>query len=141
MRNTSRTLRPWFGRPTTRISSPAATEPSERIRRYAPGRNASVKRYVPERICESFPRVRDRKSTRLNSSHITISYAVFCLKKKKYRVVQDLFSYNFRFQSLAHLTYLALVLRAKDGVDARKLNDVLACVCIIRPIAGGLTNS
>src|SRR5437667_7016738 len=26
---------------------------------------------------------RDRKSTRLNSSHITISYAVFCLKKKK----------------------------------------------------------
>src|SRR5437773_9689184 len=27
--------------------------------------------------------VQDRKSTRLNSSHITISYAVFCLKKKK----------------------------------------------------------
>src|SRR5437667_4334961 len=26
---------------------------------------------------------RDRKSTRLNSSHIRISYAVFCLKKKK----------------------------------------------------------
>src|SRR5207248_3662379 len=29
------------------------------------------------------PRARDRKSTRLNSSHRTISYAVFCLKKKK----------------------------------------------------------
>src|SRR5437773_8310113 len=28
------------------------------------------------------PSVLDRKSTRLNSSHITISYAVFCLKKK-----------------------------------------------------------
>src|SRR5438094_4969440 len=28
-------------------------------------------------------RIRDRKSTRLNSSHRTISYAVFCLKKKK----------------------------------------------------------
>src|SRR6266516_2352659 len=27
----------------------------------------------------------DRKSTRLNSSHRTISYAVFCLKKKKYK--------------------------------------------------------
>src|SRR3989442_4556095 len=27
---------------------------------------------------------RDRKSTRLNSSHVRISYAVFCLKKKKY---------------------------------------------------------
>src|SRR5207253_10886915 len=28
-------------------------------------------------------RSRDRKSTRLNSSHVAISYAVFCLKKKK----------------------------------------------------------
>src|SRR4051812_49729557 len=28
-------------------------------------------------------RKRDRKSTRLNSSHMSISYAVFCLKKKK----------------------------------------------------------
>src|SRR5207249_10587816 len=27
----------------------------------------------------------DRKSTRLNSSHVSISYAVFCLKKKKYK--------------------------------------------------------
>src|SRR5256885_9685083 len=32
----------------------------------------------------SFPR-RDRKSTRLNSSHLVISYAVFCLKKKTKR--------------------------------------------------------
>src|SRR3712207_8277558 len=30
-------------------------------------------------------RNQDRKSTRLNSSHANISYAVFCLKKKKYR--------------------------------------------------------
>src|SRR5439155_3743255 len=29
------------------------------------------------------PSARDRKSTRLNSSHVAISYAVFCLKKKK----------------------------------------------------------
>src|SRR5256885_16323591 len=29
---------------------------------------------------------RDRKSTRLNSSHLVISYAVFCLKKKQYRL-------------------------------------------------------
>src|SRR5690606_40949101 len=29
---------------------------------------------------------RDRKSTRLNSSHVKISYAVFCLKKKMHRV-------------------------------------------------------
>src|SRR5260221_8642292 len=32
-----------------------------------------------------FPQIRDRKSTRLNSSHTVISYAVFCLKKKKQR--------------------------------------------------------
>src|SRR5438445_5334824 len=31
--------------------------------------------------------IRDRKSTRLNSSHANISYAVFCLKKKKNNVV------------------------------------------------------
>src|SRR5436309_10319811 len=32
---------------------------------------------------------RDRKSTRLNSSHVKISYAVFCLKKKKKRTRPD----------------------------------------------------
>src|SRR5438477_13013886 len=30
----------------------------------------------------------DRKSTRLNSSHMSISYAVFCLKKKKKQITQ-----------------------------------------------------
>src|SRR2546426_9360174 len=30
----------------------------------------------------------DRKSTRLNSSHLVISYAVFCLKKKKHRTTR-----------------------------------------------------
>src|SRR5690349_22219225 len=34
-------------------------------------------------------RGRDRKSTRLNSSHVEISYAVFCLKKKKGRRARD----------------------------------------------------
>src|SRR3712207_7434733 len=32
---------------------------------------------------------KDRKSTRLNSSHANISYAVFCLKKKKYKLKLD----------------------------------------------------
>src|SRR5450830_718291 len=32
------------------------------------------------------PEAKDRKSTRLNSSHVSISYAVFCLKKKKNKV-------------------------------------------------------
>src|SRR5438067_3077544 len=52
-----------------------------------------VHRYVawfPENIQTVHPPERavregkDRKSTRLNSSHVSISYAVFCLKKKKY---------------------------------------------------------
>src|SRR2546426_7327535 len=38
---------------------------------------------VLERLAGDFERPRDRKSTRLNSSHLVISYAVFCLKKKK----------------------------------------------------------
>src|SRR5690349_21910817 len=32
----------------------------------------------------------DRKSTRLNSSHVEISYAVFCLKKKKKNIKQQI---------------------------------------------------
>src|SRR5688572_32431279 len=35
------------------------------------------------RLADNLPRLLDRKSTRLNSSHSQISYAVFCLKKKK----------------------------------------------------------
>src|SRR5690625_7057014 len=31
----------------------------------------------------------DRKSTRLNSSHVAISYAVFCLKKKTIKITAD----------------------------------------------------
>src|SRR3712207_8063625 len=44
-------------------------EPRERVRRRRHQRGSL--------------RTRDRKSTRLNSSHANISYAVFCLKKKK----------------------------------------------------------
>src|SRR2546426_6802973 len=33
-------------------------------------------------------RAKDRKSTRLNSSHLVISYAVFCLKKKKKKLAR-----------------------------------------------------
>src|SRR2546426_8407096 len=36
----------------------------------------------------------DRKSTRLNSSHLVISYAVFCLKKKKNNK-QNAYNYNY----------------------------------------------
>src|SRR6266542_5260402 len=39
-------------------------------------------RYLPHRRTDRIGIRRDRKSTRLNSSHGSISYAVFCLKKK-----------------------------------------------------------
>src|SRR5690349_24078695 len=38
---------------------------------------------VEQQAAEQGGQQRDRKSTRLNSSHVEISYAVFCLKKKK----------------------------------------------------------
>src|SRR5438034_9775319 len=53
------------------ISDPRGTCACARPRRRAPRREAR------ERLAG------DRKSTRLNSSHTVISYAVFCLKKKK----------------------------------------------------------
>src|SRR3954463_16830201 len=38
-------------------------------------------------------RIIDRKSTRLNSSHTIISYAVFCLKKKKKTITRERIAY------------------------------------------------
>src|SRR3712207_8972072 len=49
-----------------------------------PGPRAHHRRSVLRlRTAPAVRRRRDRKSTRLNSSHANISYAVFCLKKKK----------------------------------------------------------
>src|SRR5437868_12733164 len=55
-----------------------------------PAHRALCIRLVPERQRRRAERMAqddlggpDRKSTRLNSSHVSISYAVFCLKKKK----------------------------------------------------------
>src|SRR5256885_8829695 len=39
----------------------------------------------PTAVAQTSSNRRDRKSTRLNSSHLVISYAVFCLKKKEHR--------------------------------------------------------
>src|SRR3712207_7679917 len=66
---------------TTLFRSPL--EMSADIRHCAP--KATLKRHPkwhPSRT-HSYGADRDRKSTRLNSSHANISYAVFCLKKKR----------------------------------------------------------
>src|SRR5437667_8392379 len=46
------------------------------------GARSATNQVESTRLRMSLLTARDRKSTRLNSSHITISYAVFCLKKK-----------------------------------------------------------
>src|SRR5690242_21592571 len=52
--------------------------------RDVPGAAAAFFSPGRERLLPSLPPIAlDRKSTRLNSSHMSISYAVFCLKKKK----------------------------------------------------------
>src|SRR2546430_4588721 len=53
-----------------------------------PGGNSDMRRQGVEMLL----RQQDRKSTRLNSSHSQISYAVFCLKKKKRRVEPPVFA-------------------------------------------------
>src|SRR5690554_7765692 len=50
----------------------------------------------------------DRKSTRLNSSHVRISYAVFCLKKKIKQ--PNLYTCDFTGLDALHLTHFACVL-------------------------------
>src|SRR5207249_5266364 len=54
-------------------------------RRIASGQMESRRNAFVTQLARSaiFTNIRDRKSTRLNSSHVSISYAVFCLKKKK----------------------------------------------------------
>src|SRR5260221_1097642 len=51
------------------------------LRVLRPGLLGAYQRRLPQEPAR--PGHRDRKSTRLNSSHTVISYAVFCLKKKK----------------------------------------------------------
>src|SRR5258708_23362435 len=67
-----------------------AQRPVEQFPERPPGR------YRRQAYGRTLPLERDRKSTRLNSSHQIISYAVFCLKKKKK-------------QQLEHLDYYAWI--------------------------------
>src|SRR5690625_1492360 len=47
---------------------------------------------------------RDRKSTRLNSSHVAISYAAFCLKKKKSNIYEYCNNHNYDTEYISQLT-------------------------------------
>src|SRR5256885_9887176 len=68
LESASATCRSTLARPCSSMSGPMTTPDS-----------------VPAPTLKPFTfSARDRKSTRLNSSHLVISYAVFCLKKKKH---------------------------------------------------------
>src|SRR3989475_6583523 len=69
-------------------------------------RRQGAVRARPFTVAREVP-VRDRKSTRLNSSHSQISYAVFCLKKKKKTndiklLVRKLHGYNYSSKEDPH---------------------------------------
>src|SRR4051812_49852886 len=68
----------WEGlaRPTRRLHAGQQYGPVELLEHLGEGQRRHARRLA----VQSEP---DRKSTRLNSSHMSISYAVFCLKKKK----------------------------------------------------------
>src|SRR5215510_6411891 len=66
------------------LASPRSVATAPAIRAPAPRSHSDDRPGVQDRVHpDRGTRVRDRKSTRLNSSHVAISYAVFCLKKKK----------------------------------------------------------
>src|SRR5699024_12339445 len=64
--------------------SPPRPRPGRGGQRHRPALHALVWGQRPAH--QPLPLRRDRKSTRLNSSHVSISYAVFCLKKKKNKI-------------------------------------------------------
>src|SRR6516164_5824128 len=75
------------------------------------GRRTGARRARPPQC----PTLADRKSTRLNSSHSSISYAVFCLKKKKKRMHHDQMvkrkTYMKNFIPLAGVSHHAVMVR------------------------------
>src|SRR2546430_13112915 len=88
---------------TTLFRSGFRRERSSRIRAGAQG-NAVLRIDRRFRPPHARRQQRDRKSTRLNSSHSQISYAVFCLKKKNKHTHAKTFAYTlspFRFTALS----------------------------------------
>src|SRR2546426_2404542 len=76
-----------------------------RARRSGPAGRTSFSRMArrSERQPPQIAAARDRKSTRLNSSHLVISYAVFCLKKKKKKYDRyNTQTTNSRYQNTDH---------------------------------------
>src|SRR5438067_5001328 len=70
----------WAGASASRPAAGLVLGERGRVRRVDAGQRRAGLDLLDQERLEAFL---DRKSTRLNSSHVSISYAVFCLKKKK----------------------------------------------------------
>src|SRR5690554_7461314 len=72
------------GQKLSQLGNPGRIFQGEKRSPVGPGRIEGLEVAQPVRhLGLALHHVADRKSTRLNSSHVRISYAVFCLKKKK----------------------------------------------------------
>src|SRR5690349_22816888 len=89
---------------TTLFRSPARRRRDRRVRERAAGRVATAQRTEHDPHSAS-RRLEDRKSTRLNSSHVEISYAVFCLKKKKKHYIATINHPTTKLSTLHHHHY------------------------------------
>src|SRR5687768_17955478 len=75
---------------TTLFRSPEEGAPRNRSSELSKSNTARSNSLDCSAKTSSFPARADRKSTRLNSSHGYISYAVFCLKKKKKKKIKSI---------------------------------------------------
>src|SRR3989442_4307886 len=65
---------------------------------------------------------RDRKSTRLNSSHVRISYAVFCLKKKK---KNQTFIHDITTTIIVYIKKKNIIVNRQDNQNKKKLKATI----------------
>src|SRR5256885_2988804 len=83
----------------------------------------------------------DRKSTRLNSSHLVISYAVFCLKKKNENVLGDLlkvYAAEAKKPDIQASWQSNADLRASNTLSYRKNNEVILPTFAIQHLFHGM---
>src|SRR5690606_11038579 len=96
----------WTTAMGTALSSPAIPTSGEAI---APMRKEDVPSSAE-----------DRKSTRLNSSHVKISYAVFCLKKKKNKITE-----NQRIEKQQNIVYAFGIIENNETSANYRSSDIV----------------
>src|SRR5262245_62815310 len=82
--------------------------------------------------------MRDRKSTRLNSSHLGISYAVFCLKKKK-KTIEGVPRFDTNAMAKAGKGHMAGMLQGVTCAVTADLIDIVGDAISTEAYAGAVT--